>query len=178
MKADKKVVLVVFAFLSLLLIWKVPPIVNAQTSNPPTLQLSEVAVDSANGFGSTGVYARTYANIDVNVGSDITYASSSTNGDSWTINTPGVYSMSWSDEVTSGDTGIISLNTAGTTTINSASIANKLCWQALPSNIATSCSVTLGLNVNDVVRVTFSTGGNCSCTNATSVGRFIITRVR
>jgi hypothetical protein len=154
-------------------------LVFAQTSNPPSLE-SEITVDSGNGFGSTGIYARRFLNVDVNVGSDITLTQSATDGDSFTINTNGIYSISLTDLVTSGDSTSISLNSSGATQINSLTAANRLCSVALPVGVLSGCSVTLGLSSGDVIRVHRSIGANCSCTESayTSFVRFIITKVR
>lgn len=122
----------------------------AQTSNPPNLE-SEVTMDTGNGFGSTGLYARRFSNVDVNIGSDITLAQNATNGDSFTINTNGIYAISYTNYSANGDTSSISLNSSGATTLNSLTTANRLCSFSMGTGQLASCSVTLGLSSGDVI---------------------------
>ncbi len=161
------VVLVAMLFIFVGLVW-------AQTSNPPNLE-SEVTLDTGNGFGSTGLYARRFSNVDVNVGSDITLAQSATDGDSFTINTNGVYAISYTNYSSIGDTSIISLNSSGATTTNSLTVANRLCAFSMDAGRLHGCSVTLGLSSGDVIRAHSSTAGQA---DAISYVRFVITRVR
>lgn len=59
---------------------------------------SMVRVDTSNGYGSTNTFIKRFANVRANQGSDITYADSATLGASFTINTAGVYSISYNDQ--------------------------------------------------------------------------------
>jgi len=72
-------------------------------------RVSEIAVDTGNGCGSTGTFARRFANLDISVGSNITYVQSAVNGDSFVINRTAVYSISDTDYSTNRDTFSISL---------------------------------------------------------------------
>lgn len=151
-------------------------LVIAQTSTPPN-NSSEVSVDTGNGFGSSGTYVMRFANVDANVGTAIAYTSSSIDGDSFTINTDGVYSITYTDgaAVSPGDTIGISLNGGTSTSFASLSAGNRLCDQSMPYSYVASCSVTLLLNRNDVVRAhrTLATAG----TATNSITRFIIVKV-
>jgi hypothetical protein len=62
----------------------------------------EVVVDGGNGLGSTNGYIRRLVNIRKNVGTAITYADSATLGASFTINSDGIYAISYSDSRTGG----------------------------------------------------------------------------
>lgn len=144
----------------------------AQTSNPPSLS-SEVTVDTGNGFGSSGLYARRFANVDVNFGTDITLTQSATDGDSFTINQNGVYAISYTDYSQFGDTFVISLNSSPSVTINSLTPANRLCAASLSAGALESCAVTIGLSAGDVIRAHRSTAGQ---TDGSAYVRFVITR--
>jgi hypothetical protein len=147
--------------------------VNAQSSTPPCLD-SEVSVDTGNAYGSTGVKIRRFANVDTNVGSDITYVDSATDGASFTINTNGIYAITYADGSVT-DNLAISLNASTTTSASSLSGTNRLCLVSA-TNTAESCSVTLILSAGDVIRPHRSTGGSSYSDNDTSA-RFIITRL-
>lgn len=83
--------------------------------------VSMVRLNTANGYGSTNTKIRRFTNVVTNQGADITYADSATLGGSFTINTAGVYSLSYSDSVSSAEHICLSLNTANPTT-NPASL--------------------------------------------------------
>lgn len=64
---------------------------------------SEICLDSGNGHGSTtGTKIRRFTNTRKSIGSGITYADSSTDGGSFTINEAGVYSISYNDKRAGG----------------------------------------------------------------------------
>jgi hypothetical protein len=54
---------------------------------------SMVRVSGGNGYGSTNTAIFRFTTVNASQGADITYASSATLGDSFTINTAGVYAM-------------------------------------------------------------------------------------
>src|SRR5580765_4317936 len=134
---------------------------EAQTTTPQNE--SEGSVANANGYGSTGVYARTFATTVASMGSDISYTSDATNGDYFTINHTGVYAVTYSDGNPNGDNDGISLNFAATTTWSSAwRSGNELCNFTV-ANTGASCSVTVLLDSGDVLRahrVSNSAGAN------------------
>ena len=81
-----------------------------------TTAQSMVRLNTTNGYGSTNTKIRRFTNVVTNQGSDITYADSATLGGSFTINTSGVYCISYSD-IFSGPSHIgLSLNTTTPTT--------------------------------------------------------------
>lgn len=77
---------------------------------------SMVRLNTANGYGSTNTKIRRFTNQVVNQGADITYADSSTLGASFTINTAGVYAISYADDFSSPAWCAVSINTTAPTT--------------------------------------------------------------
>lgn len=100
----------------------------------PTAQLplgdtnrSMVRLNTANGYGSTNTRIRRFTTVVTNQGADISYADSATLGSSFTINTNGVYAISYSDCFTVPAVLGLSLNsTQLTTTLQSISTADVL----------------------------------------------------
>lgn len=75
-----------------------------------------VRLNTANGYGSTNTVIRRFTTTVLNQGSDITYTDSATNGASFTINTNGVYSVSYTDQFNAQSHLGISLNSSQLTT--------------------------------------------------------------
>lgn len=139
---------------------------------------SEVTVDSGNGHGSTATKIRRWSNIRNNVGTDITYADSSTAGGTFTINSTGLYCASGHDFRSAGgatNVGITVNDTATTTNINTP-ITYAQGLRRISSRIEASaisfewCGI---LNTSDVVRE--HTDGTPNATDSLSM--FTITRV-
>ena len=84
---------------------------------------SMVRLNTANGYGSTNTAIRRFTNVVTNQGTDITYADSATLGSSFTINTAGVYSITYVDNFTSAQFLGVSKNTTQPT-INIVSLTN------------------------------------------------------
>lgn len=80
--------------------------VKTQTGATPSM----IRVNGPNGFGSTNTAVRRWSTVVVNQGSDITYADSATLGGSFTINTAGVYSISYTDAFGAASDFVVSLN--------------------------------------------------------------------
>lgn len=111
---------------------------------------------STSGFGSSNTKIRIFNSVVSSTGTAITYATSATAGDSWTINEAGVYTIYYQDKTTSDDIFGISLNASGAdlTTAISALSASKILGfidNASASGFA-SLSVTKRLAQNDVIR--------------------------
>jgi hypothetical protein len=87
---------------------------------------SMVRLNTANGYGSTNTKIRRFTTTVTNQGTDITYADSATLGALFTINTNGVYAISFTDQYTGGDFLGISLNTTTPTTNVSAIAASEV----------------------------------------------------
>lgn len=124
---------------------------GARTSFAPN---SSVQVCTPNGHGSTGTKIRKYSGTATTVGTDITYASDATNGDTFTINTAGLYHISSTDYDGSVGTNIgISLNSAQqTTNIQTITAANRLQMAGAPANNQTQVSYTGKFAATDVIR--------------------------
>lgn len=115
-----------------------------------------VSLHTGNGHGSTNNKIRRYTTAMINVGTAMTYADTSADGASITINEAGFYAVSSTD--INANTG---LYTAGasvnsnqlTTSIESISVANRLMWGSSGgSPYPGAASVVAKLAVNDVVR--------------------------
>jgi len=89
---------------------------KANGSTIAALPTSMVRLHTANGYGSTNTRIRRFTTTVTNTGSDITYADSAANGASFTINTSGIYSISYSDSFTVTGCLGISLNSSQLTT--------------------------------------------------------------
>lgn len=131
--------------------------------NPPR---SEVWVYTAAGTGSANGAIARYTTVGTNIGSAITYTSSATLGDSFTINTTGVYSVYASWDPSGGGAPTIGLSKNSTQLGNSiynVSAANFI--TAAQAQTATSGKILFAtgitnLNAGDVVRVHVDAGSN------------------
>ena len=146
-------------------------------SGAVTTPLSYVRLDTANGYGSTNTKIRRFTNIVNNVGADITYADSATLGATFTINTAGVYSVSYGDQFTTVDFVGLSINsTQLTTNIQGNTVSNILSASSTPvANQSATASSTFYAAAASVVRA--HNGGSASGTQPT-VCQFTIARVQ
>ena len=120
-----------------------------------TTPLSYVRLNTANGYGSTNTKIRRFTNIVNNVGTDITYADSATLGATFTINTAGVYSVSYNDQFTAVSYLGLSINSTQLTTSiqDSSTVANILCMgTTIGANYSAVVSASFYAAANDVVR--------------------------
>lgn len=117
---------------------------------------STVRVVQGNGYGSTNTFIRRFATVDLNQGTDITYADSATLGASFTINTPGAYSACFTDAKAGANAQAgISLNTTEPSTgisvlTNSSEILASGCT-GNTSAIVICCANWIS-NAGDVIR--------------------------
>lgn len=127
-----------------------------------------VLVNTGNGTGSANTKILRYTTTVTSAGTAITYADSATDGASFTINQPGVYSMTISGESGGTNTFGVSLNSAQlTTNIESITAANRLVESNTPgASVVLAISVSAYLAVNDVIRP--HTNGNMSNGSATT----------
>jgi len=158
--------------------WRVVKSSNPLSIGQITTPTSQVSLNTGlagagNHHGSTNTKIRRFTNSIV-VGSDIVYADSATLGASLTILRAGVYSMSWSDYFSSASSHGFSLNsTELTTAISGIAAANALMFTDVAGNMVTNCSVTVRLNVGDVIRP-HDDGTSTTVSNA---NKFVITQV-
>ena len=142
----------------------------------PQSMVRSGSLSAGSGFGSTNTAIRTFATTISTQGSDISVGGSvATLGSSFTINTAGVYSISYSDNANAASWYGISLNSANlTTSVFSLPLAELLA-------MGTSSAANLAVNVNwegylaagSVIRphgVASQAAGSNTCT-------FTITRV-
>ena len=143
---------------------------------------SMVRVNTANGYGSTNNKIRKFSNVTNGVngcviqGTDITFVNDATNGASATINTNGVYAVSFTDVGSAAMNVGISLNTTTpTTAIPTCAVAEILAINtAAAGNYPSGASWTGYLSVGSVIRP--HTDGTGVGTPVNSV-QFTITRV-
>lgn len=136
---------------------------------------SMVRLNTANGYGSTNTKIRRFTNTVTNTGSDITYADSAANGASFTINTPGVYAISYSDIFNAQAANGISLNSSQlTTAIQSITVADRLCVADTGgSSFSATVATTIYLSAGAVVRA----HTNGAADSVPALAQFTITRV-
>lgn len=115
---------------------------------------SSVRVDTANGYGSTATKIRRFSNLRDNIGTDIEYADSATNGASFTIKTSGVYNISYNDCFTTlGHLGISRNASSLTTNITGLPFNEVLALEYISTNTAPGNASWQGyLNVGDIIR--------------------------
>lgn len=141
-----------------------------------SIHAQEVSVAKGIGYGTTGIYARTFGEVIVKSGAAISYVADPVNGDSFVINASGVYAISYTDGNASTDDIGISLNLPSTTSFSTGwGTAEELCEFEI-SNSGGSCSATVQLSKGDVLRAHSTSGGPAPNTQA--VARFIVTKVR
>ena len=142
-----------------------------------TTPLSYVRLNTANGYGSTNTVIRRFTNIVNNVGTDITYADSATLGGTFTINTNGVYSVSYSDQFNASAWLGLSFNsTQLTTSILSISITDILSASTTSAlNLPATTSSTFYAAATTVIRA--HTQGTASGSNPRGE-QFTIARVQ
>jgi hypothetical protein len=119
-----------------------------------TTPLSYVRLNTANGYGSTNTVIRRFTNIVDNVGVDITYADSATLGATFTINTNGVYSVSYVDNFNAVSNIGLSINsTQLTTDIGAISVATRLAISTSGgANYSVSTSATFYAAATSIIR--------------------------
>jgi hypothetical protein len=124
-------------------------------SSAPCLE-SEIILRGGNGNGS-GSGVRRFTTVSINVGSDITYADNSTDGATLTINSSGIYSISYTDgNATTGSSGISNIMNV-TVNDDEPNFASSLCYEEgtisnTSGTLVETCSNTTILSSGDVLR--------------------------
>lgn len=143
---------------------------TSTSSGTLTAPRSEVTVDSGNGHGSTATKIRRFSNTRKSTGTAITYADSSTNGGTFTINEAGIYAISYHDAYGTGsETIAITVNDTATTTSASGPLTYAQGLRAM-GRISTAGGTmnvawTGNLAAGDVVRA--HDNGNSNATDST-----------
>lgn len=133
---------------------------------------SMVRLNTANGYGSTNTVIRRFTTAVTNQGSDITYADSATLGATFTINTTGIYSVSYTEAFTTAGSILgISLNSNQlTTAIYNITQSNILMTSRTGAGEPGAASWTGLLTATDVIRA--HTAGNAAGTVGGSASTF------
>lgn len=116
-----------------------------------------VVLHTGNGYGSTNTKIRRFSTAMTETGTAITYADSSADGATLTINESGKYAIHYSDlesSVTGGEYFGISVNSSElTTNIQSIAVADRIAFGSVATNgTAGSMSVTANLSQGDILR--------------------------
>jgi len=137
---------------------------------------SMVRVQAINGYGITNTVIRRFTTVVTNQGTDITYADSATLGASFTINTNGVYAISYVDQFNQATTFGISLNSTQLTTalVNITASAIVAETSSTGAQFYAVCATTIFLPAGSVLRA--HTTGTASGANPNTM-QFAITRV-
>ena len=134
-----------------------------------------VWLDTQNGYGSTNTRIPRFTNIRANQGNDITYADSATLGSSFTINTAGVYAISFTFSAGASEGFAVTLNeSAGTLSSAAAVVAVSEVLQFCDSPAAGSAGAlawTGYLAAGSIIRPHTNAG-------TSSVPRFMFTITR
>lgn len=115
---------------------------------------STVYLEGATGHGSTNTKIRIFTTAVEEVGNDITFTQNATDGASFTINTNGVYAVTYRDGKGSGSMAMgVSVNSAElTTNIQSITAANRIDLQNTPGPNAGRLATSRYFSAGDVVR--------------------------
>jgi hypothetical protein len=115
---------------------------------------SEVYVQTANGYGATNTKIRRFTTVQTNIGTAITYADSSNNGASFTINETGLFGISYSDQFNTGGALGISKNSSQLTTgITSITASDRMgVISTSGSGFGQCLSFQINLAAGDVIR--------------------------
>jgi hypothetical protein len=145
---------------------------NTYKAIPPS---SMVRLNTMNGLGSTNTAVRRFANVVTNQGTDITYADSATLGASFTINTTGIYAISYTDGGTAA-TGVgLTLNcTQNSTSVDGVTDPTQILVGVVTAanNIGGTACWTGQLVSGGVVRASIPQSGAY-----TKLCQFTITRI-
>lgn len=115
---------------------------------------SSIRLDTANGYGSVGNKIRRFSNVRDNIGTDIEYIDSATDGASFVIKSDGVYNISYTDEFNVASSLGITKNVSSlTTSIQDLSIVEALSQTSTAgANFAGAASWQGTLQKGDVIR--------------------------
>jgi microcompartment protein CcmK/EutM len=136
---------------------------------------SMVRVSTGSGHGGTGTRIRTFSSTTSTAGTDITYASNGTTGDTFTINAAGIYAISYTDFSSTGSMMGISLNASSLTTdITDLTPAQVLAQATLVNTSArVTISSTVRLVAGDIIRAQDDSNVN----GATNDVQFTVTQL-
>ena len=135
-----------------------------------------IHVNTSNGYGSINTKIRRFTNVVKNQGSDITYADSATLGATFTINTAGVYSISYTEHFGGTSYHGITLDSAELTTniTNLVAPDDRLCMAYVVAGNVQNVASGIYLPAGSVIRPHTNAGSAGSSLNWVT---FTITRV-
>ena len=118
---------------------------------------SEVFVYGGNGHGSVDTFVRRFTTLASSSGTDITFTDNASNGSFFTINTPGIYSITYEDASSAGASAGITRNCPNLTTpvsdpsndayrLVSTTVSGAAASQPAAITVCTFC------NIGDVIR--------------------------
>ncbi len=125
----------------------------AAATTPSTL--SQLILNTGNGFGSTNTAIRRYGAVESLAGLGFSYEDSAVDGMALTILAPGIWQFSCQDALAGGSTEIgISLNSAElTTNVNAILLANRLGFMtSAGAGLTGNVSAAVYCRANDVIR--------------------------
>ncbi len=148
---------------------------TVQPYSATTSNTSMVRLNTANGHGATNTCIRRFTNVVTNQGVDITYTDSATLGATFTINTNGVYAISYNDAINGTFVMGISLDSSQlSTSVASITVSDILSGVASPLvNLCGHAAWVGYLPVGSVVRP--HTDGTAGV--STQKAQFTITKV-
>lgn len=127
---------------------------------------NEVLVYGSPGNGSAATSVLRFTSIAKNIGTAITYAVSAVTGDSFTINSPGVFFVELSlDPAGAGgpEIGISVDSIQLTSNVSAMPISNQVVFQVRQlstSGVQVVCSTTTNFNQGDIIRAHTNAGTN------------------
>jgi hypothetical protein len=155
-----------------------PSTVQGAGGNNRISSASMIRLNGSNGYGSTNTKIRRFSTVVTNQGNDIAYADSATLGASFTINSAGVYGISFSESFSGEGWNGISLNTTQPTiAIQSSTVPNSevLALAYIPTSGNMNVSVSaIYLPVGSIIRP-HNSGQGSSLTSPNS--SFTVTRI-
>jgi hypothetical protein len=115
---------------------------------------SSIRVQGGNGYGSTNTVIRRFSNTIDNIGTDITYTDDAALGASFKVNTDGIYTIMFVDNISVvSNTGISKNTTTPTTSIFTIAAAERLAVKTVTGANYTSESSWSGfLSKGDIIR--------------------------
>jgi hypothetical protein len=134
---------------------------------------AEVYVENVGGRGSGAAGVYYFSNSKKNTGSDITYTSSTTDGDKFTINREGVYATMFNHQNTAAFNLSITVNSSDLTGVVTSYDSGKRCFAVTDANRSTPLTWTGRLYPGDIVRAQ----GSATGTTGNSQSAFSICRV-
>lgn len=148
----------------------------APFARPQAIPQSEVWLSSITGYGVTSTEIRTFGTVSLNVGTAITYTSDADQGDKFTINENGIYSISYVDNLSASEVIGISKNSNQLATgVTSITAAHRLIALNTSASGTGSCAaLTTWLSAGDIIRA--HTNGQASGASAYAQ-HFRITRI-